>query len=544
MPPAPDEVRTLLAAAQIILNDRSMPFHHRIKSALEKADEAAQAYPECPQVLLFRGTMRYQNLDYHFAHTDFERLRELYPDVIDIVPALARIAMEIGDFEHSSEMIENLLKDNPDSPALIALKSEWLEKKGVHGEAAETLKNLLPETGGPGSPDVRNAIARLLLEDENPSSAIEILQPLIDESVQNPETYRIYGDAFAELDRLDDARDAYRSALHIDPGNMKAHYNLAVLLREMGRRDRARDELEIVASTEPNDADAHFQLFEIALEDNDTQAALNHALHYLINAEEIEADDPALVFIDESAAEFGPAEVLLYGKYLIESGEFGSAAELLAPFTENPDIAPPFEVLMSLVMTELDRTDDALSWTDKALDHYEEDFEGFIVCDHPNPPDEVDGGDFAELICRKAELHLARGETDQASETLDELGSDDSLAHKAFRILGEISYVKKDYHEALEHFHSAIDEYPADVDALASLAATYYKSGDHIAAINYYLRAHLNDNEDIPIVRSLVELYMETERFREARLFLEKYAALEDEDEGLAWAEQQLLKLG
>jgi tetratricopeptide (TPR) repeat protein len=78
---------------------------------------------------------------------------------------------------------------------------------------------------------------------------------------------------------------------------------------------------------------------------------------------------------------------------------------------------------------------------------------------------------------------------------------------------------------------------------LASLGAAYSKLGNADAAINYYLRAHLNDNEDIPIIKNLAELYLESGRSREAKVFLLKYAAIEDDEEGLAWAEGELVKL-
>ncbi len=538
------EVMAMLNEARQMLDDRSVAFHERMNNAEAKADETVAAFPESPHALIFRGSLGYQNLNYHYARLDFEKFIELFPEEIAIVPLLARIAMESGDFEHASGLIEEVLQTAPNDPLIITLKSELLEKMDKPEDAAAQLGTLLDGLKLKDGAAIRNAIAKLLLDADNPEGALEILQPLYDESIQNSGSYRLYGDVRSELEHPDDARDAYLTALNLDPGNMKAHYNLALALRELGQRDRAQSELEIVSTTNPNDADAHFQLFEIALERGEEDDALQYALQYLLNAEELEDDDPALAYVTEYENEFSHQEILDYCRYLIDNGDADQAIELLEPHVNAPDVSPPFEVMMGTVMIELDRTAEALDWTTKALDHYEEDYEGFIVCGHAHPPDEADGGEFTELVCREAELHISLGDFDKAEEALDELGEDDSLAHMVFRVRGEIAFIKGDFEGALAQFNKALYEYPADVDSLASLAATYKKAGNPDAAINYYLRAHIIDNEDIPILRSLIELYVEMGFKREATVFITKFGEIEDDDQGRQWAERQLLKLG
>jgi len=544
LPAVLQEVMVMLNEARQMLDDRSVAFHDRMSKAVAKADEAVAAFPESPHALIFRGNLGFQNLNYHYARLDFEKFNELFPTEIAILPVLARIAMESGDFEHASGLIEEVLRTDPNDPQILTLISELLEKQDRPKDAAALLGTLLTGLKLKESAAIRNAIAKLLLDAENPEGALEILQPLYNESIQDSESYRLYGDVRAELGHPDDARDAYLTALNLDPGNMKAHYNLGLTLRELGQRERAKSELEIVSTTNPNDADAHFQLFEIALERDEEDDALQYALQYLLNAEELEDDDPALAYVTEYDGEFSHREILDYCKYLIDNGDADQAIELLEPNVNDPDVSPPFEVLMGTVMIELDRTAEALKWTEKALDHYEEDYEGFIVCCHAHPPDEADGGEFTELVCREAELHISLGDFNKAEEALEELGEDDSLAHIVFRVRGEIAFIKGDFEEALSQFHNALYEYPADVDSLASLAATYKKAGNPDAAINYYLRAHIIDNKDIPILRSLIELYVEMGFKREATVFIAKYGDIEDDDQGRQWAERQLLKLG
>jgi len=544
IPPAPLEALQLLSEAQQFVDDRTMPFHQRMKSALAKTDEAVQAFPSALEVRLFRGSLRFQNLDHYIALLDFEKCWELLPENRAIPLVVARILMEIGDYKSSREIIENILRDMPEDVRALTLKAEWCEKQEIPDEAAEILIGLLPKAPRNEEADVRGTIAKLLLDSGDPERAMEILKPLIETSTQRADIHRLYGDALSEFGRNDHALDAYRTALHHNPGDMKAHFNMGVLLREMGFSDRSQSELEIVASTDPNDPDVHLHLFELALEQEDPGSALNHGLEYLLNADEVEDDDPVIAFLDEAGENFGPHQALLYGQYLIESGESEHAIRLLMPLADDKSISPPFEVLISQAYRNLDAAGKALEWTEKALSHYVEDYEGFIISEHPFAPDEADGGDYAELICQKAELLLSRGSIDEALETLEELGEDDSQKHSALRIQGEAAFLKGDYEAALAHFHEALDEHPADVDTLASLGTTYRKLGQNESALNYCLRAHLNDTSDIAVLKALAVLFLETGRKREARLFLEKYLESEDDPDEVAWVKEKLAELG
>ncbi len=543
IPPAPAEAARMLMEVQASLDDRATAFHERMKLALEKADEAVGAFPDCIQALLLRANLKYQNLDYHFAMMDYRRVLELHPLQAVIDPVFARISMDTGDFVTAGKIIDGIFESDPDDTRAITLKAELYEKLERPADAAEMLRKLLVRMEGREAATLSNAIARLYLEADMPESAIEVLRILVDARTQNSESHRLYGDAMSELSSLNDAYDAYRMALHIDPGNLKAHYNLGLLIRDMNQPDKAFAELDIVLSSEPNDPDTLSQIFEIKSDQRDSAAALNYALRYLLSSDDIEDEDPALAYIDSTPAEFTDDDALIYGQYLIKIGDLTRAVELIEPFTANPDVSPPFEVLMALAMFELEKYDDALAWTNKALDCYAEDSEGFVVCNHPFPPDSVEGGDFSDLICLEAEIHLSEGKIDDALEALEDLGEDDSQVQTALRIRGEAAYIRKDFDTALQYFHQALAEHPADVDILASLAATYRVTGKTDAAINYYVRAFINDREDLPTVRNLAQLYLDAGMKTEAAHFLREYQKLEDDIEGIEWAKQKLSEL-
>ena len=64
----------------------------------------------------------------------------------------------------------------------------------------------------------------------------------------------------------DESSQAYRRALHLDPGHVEAHLNLGRLLHEGGRPDRALEHYDRALGGDPGSAHAHYNR-GVALED-------------------------------------------------------------------------------------------------------------------------------------------------------------------------------------------------------------------------------------------------------------------------------------
>ena len=71
-----------------------------------------------------------------------------------------------------------------------------------------------------------------------------------------------------ETSRPEDARDAYRRAIELDPAHAAAHTNLGRLLHEAGEFEAAETHYRQALVAEPNDVTASFNL-AVALEDRD-----------------------------------------------------------------------------------------------------------------------------------------------------------------------------------------------------------------------------------------------------------------------------------
>ena len=68
--------------------------------------------------------------------------------------------------------------------------------------------------------------------------------------------YNNLGNAYAVSGRLDEAIEAYRNHIRLNPNHLDTHYNLGVLYKSMGLRNEAKKEFEIALQLNPNDANA------------------------------------------------------------------------------------------------------------------------------------------------------------------------------------------------------------------------------------------------------------------------------------------------
>jgi len=95
----------------------------------------------------------------------------------------------------------------------------------------------------------------------------------VEETLSADEWYALGFDL--EVTSPDEARDAYRRALELDPHHAGAHINLGRLLHEAGRLEDALGHYRVALQANPDDSTAAFDL-AIALED---VGRTNEAIH-------------------------------------------------------------------------------------------------------------------------------------------------------------------------------------------------------------------------------------------------------------------------
>lgn len=88
------------------------------------------------------------------------------------------------------------------------------------------------------------------------SLATEIFQAVIALSPQRAIGYTLLGDAYFNLNQVDDALKAHQKAVEVDPDNTFARVHLGEVLLWKKQKDKAIAELKKVVDQDPNGSDA------------------------------------------------------------------------------------------------------------------------------------------------------------------------------------------------------------------------------------------------------------------------------------------------
>jgi tetratricopeptide (TPR) repeat protein len=111
--------------------------------------------------------------------------------------------------------------------------------------------------------------------------AIENYQRVVELAPRWIEAHINLGVAYYQLGQLSDARDAFLTAVQIDPLNGISRYNLGCTLEELGELDEAIDHLRRAARAMPAHPDVHFNLALAYEKRGENRAAHEHWVLYL-----------------------------------------------------------------------------------------------------------------------------------------------------------------------------------------------------------------------------------------------------------------------
>ena len=104
---------------------------------------------------------------------------------------------------------------------------------------------------------------------------------------QFPNAHYDYGVLLFERHRYDEAEQAFRKALQINPHHAKARYNLGIVLETKGRFKEALEQFEEALEDQPAYQEAHFQIGRILVNEKKFDGAIQHFLQILdpVNSE-------------------------------------------------------------------------------------------------------------------------------------------------------------------------------------------------------------------------------------------------------------------
>ena len=155
---------------------------------------------------LFRDAeKKHQSGDLVDAALVYKQIVELQPDNAEAMFLWARIALERGNVQNARQLLKNVLAVSPD-----------------HSEA-------------------HFCLGVLKYEAEEYHAAIVHLQAATCGAVTDPSIFNHLGQALAAEHRLQDAADAFKGAISVDPDNRAAYHGVVQAFERNGQLDKAHD---------------------------------------------------------------------------------------------------------------------------------------------------------------------------------------------------------------------------------------------------------------------------------------------------------------
>jgi tetratricopeptide (TPR) repeat protein len=199
------------------------------------------------------------------ARREFEAgIRASAKDKAAYQKEIARLLAAQGKYSEASQIVNEVLKDNPKDDQAIALQSALQLETGDPNQIQTAINNLQTLVGKePKNPDLRYQLGRALLLKNQPAQArvqleeaVQLWPDLIPPRLLLAQIYigqRDYNRALQMADQV----------LQRDPNNLPARLTRTSALFSLGERDRAKQELQSIVKAAPTSADARYQLAAI-----------------------------------------------------------------------------------------------------------------------------------------------------------------------------------------------------------------------------------------------------------------------------------------
>lgn len=145
------------------------------------------------------------------------------------------------------EPLEKLVELNPEQTQYQVLLAQTFQKMGQRENAAQTYRNVLATQ--PGNMDALQGFVNLLVEEQRPSTATELLQTTLENAPKanqaNPNSINetavklLLGQVYATQKQYDQALGVYDKLIAADPKDFRPVFAKAILLKEQGKTKEA-----------------------------------------------------------------------------------------------------------------------------------------------------------------------------------------------------------------------------------------------------------------------------------------------------------------
>lgn len=240
-------------------------------AALISYTKAAAAHPQAVQAHAAIIEIYLEKRDIESARTRYEQLKKVQPKHPETLLFEAQFANIDKDFLRTRELIEELLRVNPDELRTLQLAGINELQLNSLTRAEAYLSRLMKLT--PEAPLPRQLLARIYTRTGRPDKALEVLQPLIGSASADSDSLTLAGEALLQTTDIARAEAIFTRAAKINPLAATARAALALGQVTRGNTAAGIKELEAVAAADSG-TQANLALIAARLRTKDIQGTL------------------------------------------------------------------------------------------------------------------------------------------------------------------------------------------------------------------------------------------------------------------------------
>ncbi len=252
-------------------------------TSIRQLEEGEEQFPEDARFPYNLGVLNEERGHFREAREAYERALEIDPEILPARTSLAQLSWRIDNDVTEGERHIAAIVDRPEQidAAIAADVAEYYRMSGRASLARNWNEEALRID--PNFWEARLALARLFLDDGQPTEALELLERSRDEGVQALQLSAYLADAYRQDGQFDRAIDEINSVISQDPDDEQYIFIRGLIYFDRGNYTTAREDFSNAYDLDPQFHDAYFYVGRTSLAEGDYTTAtriFRHVLDY------------------------------------------------------------------------------------------------------------------------------------------------------------------------------------------------------------------------------------------------------------------------
>lgn len=211
-----------------------------LKLAIEQYENIVRLQPDSIEDHLVLGRLYRLGEDRVKAEKEFQTAVKLQPSSEEAVTTLAILYTDEGDYTRALAVLEAIPDKERTSKVYSTLGFTYEQKKD-YKKAIDNYSKAVEQDSD--NLDALRGLAQNLLNDGQTAAALEKYKQIVDADPQDAQTYMRIAEIYRKDGKFDQALDMLKKAQAVVPDSLELPYNMAVIYESLGRYDEAIDTL-------------------------------------------------------------------------------------------------------------------------------------------------------------------------------------------------------------------------------------------------------------------------------------------------------------